>query len=151
MSLLHVWLYYILLPYWSITFTLFGLARLLPPKPAQLTLFGARSLCYIAGMTTCAIYGVIASIFLRCVGQAGLSQWTVARSFKWLMYPLIGIWFDVDEESRARLDSTRPAVFVANHQTELDILFLGHVWPKYTSVTAKSDLKWYPFLGQFSE
>jgi lysophosphatidate acyltransferase len=28
---------------------------------------------------------------------------------------------------------------------------LGHIWPKYTSVTAKSDLKYYPFLGQFSK
>jgi lysophosphatidate acyltransferase len=32
----------------------------------------------------------------------------------------------------------------------MDILFLAHVWPKYCSVTAKSVLKYYPFLGQFS-
>lgn len=33
---------------------------------------------------------------------------------------------------------------------ELDILFLGTVFPKYCSVTAKKSLKWSPFLGQFS-
>lgn len=44
---------------------------------------------------------------------------------------------------------TRPAVFVANHQSELDILMLGKMFPQYTSVTAKKILKYYPFLGWF--
>jgi lysophosphatidate acyltransferase len=45
----------------------------------------------------------------------------------------------------------RPAVFVGNHQTELDVLMLGSIFPKYCSVTAKSSLKWTPFLGWFSK
>jgi len=33
--------------------------------------------------------------------------------------------------------------------SELDVLMLGCVFPPYTSVTAKSSLKYVPFLGQF--
>jgi lysophosphatidate acyltransferase len=45
--------------------------------------------------------------------------------------------------------TTRPAVFVANHQSELDILMLGATFPQYCSVTGKKILKYYPFLGWF--
>ena len=38
---------------------------------------------------------------------------------------------------------------VGNHQSALDILFLGTIWPRYCSVTAKKALWWSPFLGQF--
>jgi 1-acyl-sn-glycerol-3-phosphate acyltransferase len=33
---------------------------------------------------------------------------------------------------------------------ELDILLIGAVFPPYTSVSAKSSLKYVPVLGQFS-
>lgn len=33
---------------------------------------------------------------------------------------------------------------------ELDVLMLGCMFPQYCSVTAKSSLKYYPFLGWFS-
>lgn len=45
----------------------------------------------------------------------------------------------------------RPVVFVGNHQTELDVLMLGCMFPKWCSVTAKNSLKWVPFLGWFSK
>ena len=47
------------------------------------------------------------------------------------------------------LDAVRPAVLIGNHQSALDILLLGTVWPHYCSVTAKSSLKYLPFLGWF--
>ena len=34
--------------------------------------------------------------------------------------------------------------------SELDVLMLGCVFPKYISVTAKKSLKYWPFLGWFS-
>ena len=37
-----------------------------------------------------------------------------------------------------------------NVRSEMDVLMLGCVFPKYTSVTAKKSLKWVPFLGWFS-
>lgn len=63
-----------------------------------------------------------------------------------------GVWFDIRQEDGGDwLNETRPAVFVGNHQTELDVLFLGHMFPKYCSVTAKKSLRLVPFLGWFSK
>ncbi|KAF7197533.1 putative 1-acyl-sn-glycerol-3-phosphate acyltransferase [Pseudocercospora fuligena] len=110
--------------------------------------FYARSLASFIALFICACYGTIASACLNVVGYGGLGQWTTARSFKWTMLLFTGVWFDIQDE-KDYLNTTRPAVFVGNHQTELDVLFLGHVFPKYCSVTAKKSLKMVPFLGWF--
>jgi len=121
MSLLNIWLYYILFPFWGLTASLFGASYLFTllnqPYPAQLAGFGARALGYLGGTIICATYGVFASIVLRALGLAGLSQWTAGKAFKWVMWPLTGIWFDIDEQSQKILNETRPAVFLGNHQT----------------------------------
>lgn len=67
-------------------------------------------------LVLCACYGVIASLVLRIVGYGGLSQWTVARCFKWTMYYTTGIEFVVQNEEYL---SARPAVFIGNHQTSV--------------------------------
>jgi lysophosphatidate acyltransferase len=109
--------------------------------------FYARILtCYVL-LVTCATYGVVASLALRVVGKVSIAQWTTARAMKNLGCPIMGIEFEVEGEEY--LD-TRPAVFVSNHQSELDILFLGRAFPKHCSVTAKRSLKFVPFLGWFS-
>jgi len=53
------------------------------------------------------------------------------------------------EDPHNYLNNTRPAVFIGNHQTELDVLMLGCIFPKYCSITAKSSLRNMPFLGWF--
>ncbi|KAF2162844.1 hypothetical protein M409DRAFT_57903 [Zasmidium cellare ATCC 36951] len=110
--------------------------------------FYGRSIASFAALFICATYGTIASACLNVVGYGGLGQWTTARSFKWIMLLFTGVWFEIEDE-KDWLNTTRPAVFVGNHQTELDVLFLGHMFPKYCSVTAKKSLKFVPFLGWF--
>lgn len=128
--------------YAALTLGLFGLSIKLPRAG-----FFARCLAAYAGMIFCATYGVLASIFLRIAGHAQISQWATGRAFKWAMWSLTGSHFDIIEGEEHL--STRPAVFISNHQTELDVLMLGTVFPKYCSVTAKSSLKRAPFLGWF--
>ncbi len=108
-----------------------------------------RSLASFIALILCAIYGTIASACLNVAGYGGLGQWTTARAFKWTMLYFTGVWFEIEDE-KDYLNTTRPAVFLGNHQTELDVLFLGHMFPKYCSVTAKKSLKMVPFLGWFS-
>ena len=109
--------------------------------------FYARILsCYFL-LVTVAAYGVVASVALRLVGKASIAQWTTGRAFKNLTCPLIGLEFKVINEENLGI---RPAVFVSNHQSELDIVFLGRVFPKHCSITAKRSLKYIPFLGWFS-
>ncbi|KAI1326402.1 1-acylglycerol-3-phosphate O [Xylariaceae sp. FL0255] len=114
------------------------------PKAA----FVARSLAAYISLIICAIYGALASIALRIVGREQIAQWTTARAFKFVMATTTGITFKVEDPNKY-LDTTRPAVFISNHQTELDVLMLGCVFPKYCSVTAKKNLKNVPFLGWF--
>lgn len=109
----------------------------------------ARTLASFTALILCATYGTIASALLTLVGYGGLGQWTTARSFKWTMWAFTGVWFTIEDE-KDWLNTTRPAVFVGNHQTELDVAFLGHMFPKYCSVTAKRSLRMVPFLGWFS-
>ncbi|KAI8959141.1 1-acylglycerol-3-phosphate O [Daldinia sp. FL1419] len=110
--------------------------------------FAARTLSAYVSIIICATYGVFASIFLRIIGREQIAQWTTARAFKYVMAVTIGITFEVDDPKR-HLDTVRPAVFIGNHQSELDVLMLGCIFPKYCSVTAKKALKYVPFLGWF--
>ncbi|KAF5132573.1 hypothetical protein DV495_001157 [Geotrichum candidum] len=90
--------------------------------------------------------GVVASVILTLIGKQGLSQWTVARVFYFFAGHILGIKVVIKNPEAL---TTRPAVFVANHQSELDILMLGATFPQYCSVTGKKILKYYPFLGWF--
>lgn len=110
--------------------------------------FIARLLAGYISLIVCALYGVVASICLRLVGYGRISQWATARSFKYVMWLTTGVTFEI-EDPHNYLGTTRPAVFIGNHQTELDVLMLGNMFPKYCSVTAKKSLRSTPFLGWF--
>lgn len=124
------------------TLSLFALGTKMPRAA-----FFARTIAGYASLLLCAMYGVVASIVLRLVGHGGLSQWAVARSFKFVMRHTTGVTMTFIEGEEYL--STRPAVFIGNHQTELDILALGYIFPPYCSVTAKKSLKHVPVLGWF--
>lgn len=142
MSVLAHYFYLFAAGYAALTVLFFGLSTVVPAFE-----FFGRCLISYAALVVCAFYGVIASIVLRLVGKHGLSQWTVARSFRYAMRYGTGVEF-VFVEGEEYL-STRPAVIIGNHQTELDILFLGTIFPPYCSVTAKKSLAYLPFLGWF--
>lgn len=134
---------YFLVGYAALTVFFYALSLVIP-KAA----FVARSLAFYIGVMFCALYGVFASIALTLAGYQGISQWATGRSF-WLIFRWIGgVEFVIDDPKNI-LGSTRPAVFIGNHQTELDVLMLGTMFPQYCSVTAKASLKRTPFLGWF--
>ncbi|CEJ61051.1 Putative 1-acyl-sn-glycerol-3-phosphate acyltransferase [Penicillium brasilianum] len=125
-----------------LTLSLFALGQKVPRAA-----FAARCLAAYGSLLLCATYGVIASIVLRLAGYGRISQWATARSFKWVMRYTTGVTFDIIEGEEYL--ATRPAIFVGNHQTELDVLMLGAIFPPYCSVTAKKSLRNVPFLGWF--
>ncbi|KAF2843477.1 acyltransferase-domain-containing protein [Patellaria atrata CBS 101060] len=117
------------------------------PSLANLFTFFGRLLASWLALMVCASYGVVASIALRLTGYGGLSQWTVGKAFEWVMGWAVGVEFVIIDEAGALKE--RPAIFVGNHQTEMDVLMLGCLFPPYTSVTAKKSLQYLPFLGWF--
>ncbi|BFZ60319.1 1-acylglycerol-3-phosphate O-acyltransferase [Saitoella coloradoensis] len=122
---------------------------LLAPYLPRILRYYARAITSLSALCLCATYGVISSIVLRFVGKTSIAQWATARAYRNVLCPLIGVDFVVDDESRKILNGTRPAVFLSNHQTSLDVLMLAATFPKHCSVTAKKQLKHAPFLGWF--
>lgn len=141
MESITTYLLYLLAFYIGATTSLFALSPRIPRAG-----FYARILSSYLALLLCATYGVVASIVLRLVGYGRVSQWAAGRSFKWTMRLATGVHFAIDGDRHL---STRPAVFVANHQTELDVLLLAAIFPPYCSVTAKKSLRAIPFLGWF--
>ncbi|KAK9451683.1 uncharacterized protein V1518DRAFT_409248 [Limtongia smithiae] len=113
-------------------------------RPLQF--WGRFFLCFLS-MCVCATYGVIASIVLSLLGKRSLSQWTAGRAFYILTSRIIGLRVEMQNEEV--LTSTRPGIIIGNHQSEMDVLILGRIFPKFCSVTAKSSLRFVPFLGWF--
>lgn len=110
--------------------------------------FVARSLASYMALVFAASYGAVISIFMRLVGQQGSAQWAAGRVFKYIMAATTGVSFEIIDPNH-HLDTVRPAVFVGNHQTELDVLMLGSMFPRHCSITAKKSLKSWPVLGWF--
>lgn len=111
--------------------------------------FYGRSIASFIALGLCAIYGTITSALLNLAGYGGLGQYFAARAFKWTLYAFTGIWFQV-YDPKGYLEKARPSVLVSNHQTELDVAVLAHVFPPYCSVSAKKSLQKIPVLGWFS-
>ncbi|SPO31876.1 related to SLC1 - 1-acyl-sn-gylcerol-3-phosphate acyltransferase [Ustilago trichophora] len=125
----------------------FLLLALVSPRSQKLR-FYLNSIIYIAGMGICSVWGIFVSLLLTLIpGQRLNINKVVARSFWRLTSPLVGIRFIVEGEEH--FSSTSPAVVVGNHQTAMDILYLGRIFPGHASIMAKKELQYVPLLGQF--
>ncbi|PWN54332.1 1-acylglycerol-3-phosphate O [Violaceomyces palustris] len=126
--------------------TSFILLAFLSPRSRKAR-FYLNAFFYVGGLGVCSVWGVIVSILMSCIpGQRLNINKVVARSFYYLTGTLTGVRFKVEGEHH--LD-TRPAVLVGNHQTSIDILYLGRIFPNHASIMAKQELKYTPLLGQF--
>ncbi|KAK1750701.1 hypothetical protein QBC47DRAFT_393294 [Echria macrotheca] len=137
------YLVYIGAGYTALTLAFYMLSFVIPQAA-----FVARVLASYVSLLVSASFGVFVSIALRLAGHVTIAQWATARCFKYAMLLTTGITFDIDDPHN-HLGTVRPAVFISNHQTELDVLMLGAAFPKHCSMTAKSSLKKTPFLGWF--
>jgi lysophosphatidate acyltransferase len=138
------YIYYFSAGYTALVLALYAISLAIPQAG-----FIARVLVSYIALITCALYGVFVSLYLRATtGHAQSAQWAVARAFHYIMFLTTGVRFTVQDPKNV-LGTVRPAVFIGNHQTELDVLMLGAMFPKYCAVTAKASLKKVPFLGWF--
>ena len=148
---MHALLYYALLSlfiYTSTVLVLLTLHFLLPSIP--ILGFIARCMSGYSALLISATYGTTASALLRPFGlHFKYAQWTTARAMKWLGRYTTGVKFEILDDGREILNRKRPYVICVNHQTELDVLLLGWIWPQHCSVTAKKSLRNVPFLGWF--
>lgn len=103
--------------------------------------------------TVLALTGFIATfeaIVLALIGQRFNVDYYVARTFYYFCSPIIGWRIHMEgEEHLLNLQATGPAVILGNHQSMVDILYLGRMFPKQAAIMAKKSLKWLPGLGTF--
>ncbi|MFM8233696.1 MAG: lysophospholipid acyltransferase family protein [Holophagaceae bacterium] len=97
------------------------------------------------------LVGIIFCIFISCpfVGRIR-SFWFWAPKFYKLVFIPGGIdveTFDRHKIPRDVLQGSQPAIFMSNHETQLDPpLYIG-VCPPGTTIIVKKELAWIPFLG----
>lgn len=112
--------------------------------------FYYRSIMTTVCLLVMAIYGMCVSIVLPIFGKTHLINYSVARG-----YYLLGGFFcglKVESEGEENLHKIKgPVIYVCNHQSSIDIMLMGKVYPKNTAIVAKKQLKYYPFLGWFSK
>ncbi|KAI9000725.1 1-acylglycerol-3-phosphate O [Trametes punicea] len=101
---------------------------------------------YLSTLGVCSVWGVICSIGMGLAGRRFDVFYVVARSFYHLASRALDIRLTVEGEEYLE---TRPSVLVGNHQSMLDILYLGRIFPRRASIMAKKELQWSPLLGQF--
>ena len=73
------------------------------------------------------------AVFARLLARVGL--------------PIFG--FRVHVENQNRLYMNQPCIYVANHQSNLDIFTMSPMFPYRTVVIGKKELKWVPLFGLF--
>ncbi|RDB19936.1 putative 1-acyl-sn-glycerol-3-phosphate acyltransferase [Hypsizygus marmoreus] len=100
---------------------------------------------YLGTLMTVAACSAVVAAGMSVVGRQYDVNHFVARTFYFLANHALGVAVEVEGEEY--LDA-RPAVLMVNHQTMLDILVVGRLMPKHTSMTSKKSLQFTP-LGPF--
>ncbi|OZJ02905.1 hypothetical protein BZG36_04929 [Bifiguratus adelaidae] len=114
---------------------------------SKLGAFYVRMLITILGMGFAASLGILSGIVLFFAQKREMINFIVARIYYLTTGTLLGISFEV--EGREILDQGMPAIVISNHQSSLDILMLGCVFPRSCAIVAKKSMRFYPIMGQF--
>lgn len=109
-----------------VSLPVFALHTLAKASPAAR--YYVRLALYLSTLGVCSAWGVVCAMGLSLVGRRLDVFWVVARSFYALASRAIDIRLVLEGEEHLQ---TRPAVLVGNHQSMLDILYLG----RYTSIS----------------
>ncbi|KAI3620521.1 hypothetical protein CBS9595_002488 [Malassezia furfur] len=130
------------LSFFSVSFLLFSFASARSQRVRRLY----NATLYFFSLGVCSTLGVVYPLVFGLFGQRYNTNHVVARSFYKLAGTLIGFNFKIEG---AEYLKTRPAIIVGNHQSFLDILYLGRMFPPGSVIMAKKELRWMPLLGQF--
>ncbi|CEI99928.1 hypothetical protein RMCBS344292_14003 [Rhizopus microsporus] len=109
--------------------------------------FYYRSIMTVVSLTIMATYGMIAALIFPVFGYTQYINFTVARGHYYITKFFCGI--KVVPEGLEHLEEKSPVIFVCNHQSSMDIMLFGAFYPKNTSIVAKKEIKYYPFLGWY--
>ncbi|CAO3573745.1 unnamed protein product [Mortierella alpina] len=124
---------------------LFVLPRILAflPQKAQ---FLAKCIVVLIATLIMSVAGCFVSIVCALLDKRYVINYVVSRLFSFLAAGPCGVTYKIVGEEH--LDQY-PAIVVCNHQSSMDMMVLGRVFPKHCVVMAKKELLYFPFLGMF--
>jgi len=104
-----------------------------------------RAAMYVSVLMSFATCSTAIAASMVLLGRRYDTNFVVARAFYALCKRVMNIHVEVEGEEFL---STRPAVYMMNHQSMLDVLIVGRLMPKQTSIMSKKSLQFTP-LGPF--
>ncbi|KAI1318004.1 1-acylglycerol-3-phosphate O-acyltransferase [Mortierella claussenii] len=112
----------------------------LPQKPQ----FVIKCIVALFATLIMSIVGCFISIVCAILNKRYAINYIVSRVFSFLAAKPCGVTYNIKGEEH--LD-TYPAIVVCNHQSSMDMMVLGRVFPKHCVVMAKKELLYFPLLG----
>ncbi|TFK43918.1 hypothetical protein BDQ12DRAFT_709582 [Crucibulum laeve] len=103
-----------------------------------------RVFVYVGTLMSVASCSIAIAAGMSIAGRRFDTSFVVARVFYGLVSRLLNVKINVEGAENL----TRPAVLMANHQSMLDVLVVGRLMPKQTSIMSKKSLQFTP-LGPF--
>ncbi|KAF8933874.1 1-acylglycerol-3-phosphate O-acyltransferase [Haplosporangium gracile] len=113
------------------------------PKKAQ---FLAKCIIVLLATLIMSVAGCFISIACALVNKRHIINFVVSRFFGILAAGPCGVTYKIVGEENLE---HYPAIVVCNHQSSMDMMVLGRVFPKHCVVMAKKELLYFPFLGVF--
>ncbi|KAJ3306334.1 1-acylglycerol-3-phosphate O-acyltransferase [Kappamyces sp. JEL0829] len=110
--------------------------------------FVVRAVMLALGIGISSLTTIVASPFLYLLGKGPHINNVLAWTFAKVGPLLTGVQCNVIEGLEHIQEHTTPVVYVANHQSTLDMCFMAFCFPPRTVITAKREVKFIPFMGQ---
>ncbi|KAG0084780.1 1-acylglycerol-3-phosphate O-acyltransferase, partial [Podila epicladia] len=114
----------------------------LPQKPQ----FLLKCIVVLLATLLMSVLGCFISIVCAILDKRYAINYIVSRLFSHLAAKPCGVTYRIVGEEHL---NTYPAIVVCNHQSSMDMMVLGRVFPKHCVVMAKKELLYFPFLGMF--
>jgi lysophosphatidate acyltransferase len=110
------------------------------------TSFYLRVAIYVTCLSVVGTASIFIALVMAITGRKYDVNAVVAFTFYYIASRALNITIEVEGEEYLQ---TRPAVMVGNHQSMLDIIWLGRMFPLQASIMAKKSIQWNPVLGPF--
>ncbi|KAF9433566.1 1-acylglycerol-3-phosphate O-acyltransferase [Entomortierella beljakovae] len=123
------------------------LPRIIEALP-QRTKFIIKYIVFFVSIAGSSVIGCIISMYCAAVGKRHLSNHLSARLFYHVASNPCGMKFKIEQGTVDYLKTT-PAIVIANHQSNMDVIAMGRVLPKNCAAMVKKDLLYVPFLNLF--
>lgn len=114
------------------------------PKKAQ---FVSKLVVVLISTLIMSIVGCFVAIVFAVLNKRHAINYVVSRFFSYLAAYPCGVTFKISGKENLK---TSPAIVVCNHQSSMDMMVLGTVFPTHCVVMAKRELLYFPFLGLYS-